>query len=64
MAKDKEEKDEKPVDPDQDVWDGFGIEDDEEKSRVRSLAAARVLAHKRINAKPDKKSKSKGWGEE
>ena len=58
-----------PVTPKSDedeVFEALGITDDDDKHRVRVLAAARVLANRKNKpAEPEKKGKKKGsWGEE
>ncbi len=47
----------------EEVFEEFGITDDDEKARVRGLAAARVLATRK-NAKLNPPQKKKGWGED
>ena len=47
----------------EEVFEEFGITDDDEKARVRGLAAARVLATRKNN-KLNPPAKRKGWGEE
>lgn len=47
----------------EEVFEEFGITDEEEQARVRGLAAARVLATRK-NAKLNPPAKKKGWGED
>lgn len=53
-----------PPDPDEEVFASFGITEDTDKANVKKLAAARVLAHRRLNPpkpKDEKPPKNSGW---
>jgi hypothetical protein len=65
----EEEEESEEEDEDGDVFSSFGLTEDDDKHRVRVLAAARVLANKRLQPKTPKPGKDKGrsndgWGME
>lgn len=55
-----------PVDDDAEVFKSFGIDDEDDQHRIRVLAAARVLASRKLNKQPAPASKKRRslFGEE
>lgn len=58
MAKEKEAAEELETNDEEEVFKMYGVTDDNAKKRIREMAAARTLHHRRVTPKQKKEKES------